>query len=114
MKPTPIEAAYFYQSVNINQKECFSVNINAKARVSARAANYELFWGDSVLHIKYENGEMDLVPPGNIKKMVVDVSKAKELWQKEERKSPQPKAPQRRGRQPLKTKTKQGLSLSST
>lgn len=98
-KPTLIKAAYFYQSVNINNKEVLSVQAGKDVRVSRKTGNYDLHWIDNTLHVTYTDGSLDIIPIGNIKKMTVDVEKTQQLWEKEQQtptKSPVKRRPGRR------------------
>ena len=112
-KPTPIKAAYFYQSVNINNKECFSVQSGKDTRVSRKTGNYDLYWIDNALHVKYNDGELDIIPIGNIKKMSVDIVKMKDLWQKEQQSLPQKSPVRRKVSRKSPTSKQQELSSSN-
>ena len=110
MRPMPIKSVVFFNSVNINRKEVYSARTNDVARVSSRDSKYVLIFSEGILNIKYESGELDLIPVGNIKQMKVDEEQLKKLWQKEDAESQLPK----RGRPASKVGTKQRLSASST
>jgi len=71
MKRTPISHVYLHQSIDINGKKEFTLTSDTKL-FSRRKINYEMFWTGNELQLVYDDGALEIIPVGNIKKMVVD------------------------------------------
>ena len=72
----PIKQVLLHQSIKINQREESTLGTQAHVRAGSRV-NYKLFWEGEQLFIEYENGEIDILPVGNIKKMSIDIDAMK-------------------------------------